>query len=716
MNSSTLVPRSLTAMILLMAGTVQPLSAQSLDRKVVDEMGLWGTQPDTSSSSLNLMSSAKITASGHWGSDAPAKATDGNIDANNYWACENLPVWHQADWGVAKTVSNVKLWLYWQGGRIYQFIIEGSLDGKTWFPLVDERANSIAFTPEGNSYNFTPTQARYLRTTITQSSVPQAGGHIVEIQAYEQAPKAEMVLTAHDDLHRINWTGDITAPAEANNIIHMKGWRGERVNAQISIKANQELSQLRLSTTELSTGIHQLPLKATFVKFTKAKGTPTADIISNDAKERITNPNGVNRSIWVSLDIPSDSQAGLYTGTVQVAAEGQEPQSIDVCLTVQPQTLPAPKDWKVHLDIWQHAEAIARWHDVELWSDEHFAVMKPLMKRLADAGQKVITCTIIDEAWRGQTYDHYGSMVEWIKGADGQMRWDYTNFDKYVTFMMEEIGIRDQISCYTMIPWSNKVRIFNEASGNYEYADCIPGQESFDTLWGGFIADFAKHIEAKGWADITGIAMDERPDYMTKAAKNVLDKHGPKFKVISSVNTPSGSSDMVYDMSPALLHVNTITPELLVERKAAGKKTTFYVCCWPLKPNNFTHSPLEEGEWLGMFIGANKLDGFLRWAYSSWNRNPFESTDFGNWESGDCFLVYPGNKSSIRFEKLRDGIEEFEKLTALREQAKSNPALRAKLDAFEAQIAPHFDSNKVEKTNYMNAVKAYREGMEKLSK
>ncbi len=678
-------------------------------------MGLWDTQSLTDGASKNLIKGATITASSYRDTNSPDKICDGIIEPRNHWVSETLPAWNQADLGAARSISAIHIWSHFKGGSIYQYIIEGSMDGENWFTLVDERANSIASTPEGNRYQFAPKEVRFIKTTVTNSSVPERGANIMELQAFEQAPKAEMQLTAHNDLTRINWTGDITAPAEANNSIKMTGWRGERVNAQIAIKANQELQQLRFFTVDMSSESGLIPLKARFVKFTKAKGIPTADIISNNGTERITNPTGVNRTIWVSIDIPATAKAGLYKGQVFVEAQGQERQIIPVELDVQAQTLPAPKDWKIHLDLWQHAESIARWHDVELWSDEHFAVMKPLMKRLAEAGQKVITCSIIDEAWRGQTYDHYSSMVEWVKGEDGKMFWDYTNFDKYVTFMMEEIGIKNQISCYTMVPWSNKVRVLNEATGDYEMMDCIPGQDSYDALWGDFIADFAKHIEEKGWSDITGIALDERPDYMTRAAKKVLDKHAPKFKIISSVNSPSGSSDMVYDMSPALLHTDTITPELLAERKAAGKKTTFYVCCWPLKPNNFTNSPIEQSEWLGMFTAVNNLDGFLRWAYSSWNRNPFESTDFGTWESGDCFLVYPGNRTSIRFEKMRDGFEEFEKLNILREQAKSNPALAEKLKAFEAQLAPLFDNKKTGEADYMKGVQTFRTGMQKLS-
>ena len=55
--------------------------------------------------------------------------------------------------------------------------------------------------------------------------------------------------------------------------------------------------------------------------------------------------------------------------------------------------LPPPDQWKFDLDLWQSADAVAKVHDVKLWSDEHFKLMKPYFKMLAAAGQKTITAT-----------------------------------------------------------------------------------------------------------------------------------------------------------------------------------------------------------------------------------------------------------------------------------------------------------------------------------
>jgi hypothetical protein len=180
--------------------------------------------------------------------------------------------------------------------------------------------------------------------------------------------------------------------------------------------------------------------------------------------------------------------------------------------------------------------------------------------------------------------------------------------------------------------------------------------------------------------------MDERPDALMRGALATLAKHAPELKVASAINHPSQLTREVDDVSPSISTSREFTADELAARRKAGKRTTFYVCCGPNRPNTFTFSPPAEAEWLGLFSSANGFDGFLRWAYCSWVEDPLVSTDYTKWPTGDCFLVYPGNRSSVRFERLRDGIEDFEKIRLLREWAAAAPspekqAALARLDA-----------------------------------
>ena len=106
-----------------------------------------------------------------------------------------------------------------------------------------------------------------------------------------------------------------------------------------------------------------------------------------------------------------------------------------------------------------------------------------------------------------------------------------------------------------------------------------------------------------------------------------------------------------------------------------------------------------------VFAAANHLDGFLRWAYNSWNRNPFETTDFVHWPSGDCFLVYPGNRSSVRFERLRDGIESFEKINLLRSRAGASPKAAEIIADMDRQLLEIFSVERSKGSSHTQDVK-----------
>ena len=73
----------------------------------------------------------------------------------------------------------------------------------------------------------------------------------------------------------------------------------------------------------------------------------------------------------------------------------------------------------------------------------------------------------------------------------------------------------------------------------------------------------------------------------------------------------------------------------------------------------------------------------LRWAAFNWPRDPLFDTSFnphhGSWAPGDTFLVYPGPRLSVRWENLRDSIENFEKIRILRETGAATPELEAAL-------------------------------------
>jgi hypothetical protein len=83
---------------------------------------------------------------------------------------------------------------------------------------------------------------------------------------------------------------------------------------------------------------------------------------------------------------------------------------------------------------------------------------------------------------------------------------------------------------------------------------------------------------------------------------------------------------------------------------------------------------------MGWYTAGYGYDGFLRWALDAWPEDPSRDARHGSWAAGDCFLVYPGGNSCIRYEKLREGITDFEKIRILRKEAAEKKDLLSQLD------------------------------------
>lgn len=124
----------------------------------------------------------------------------------------------------------------------------------------------------------------------------------------------------------------------------------------------------------------------------------------------------------------------------------------------------------------------------------------------------------------------------------------------------------------------------------------------------------------------------------------------------------------IYDFSSNWRHTGITSDSVIDSGRNSGLKTTYYVACGIPKPNNFTFSPPSESCYEGWFAAAMGFDGFLRWASNSWPENPLIDSRYLKWPSGDTYLVYPDAHSSVRFERMREGIQDYEKIRILREK------------------------------------------------
>ena len=111
-----------------------------------------------------------------------------------------------------------------------------------------------------------------------------------------------------------------------------------------------------------------------------------------------------------------------------------------------------------------------------------------------------------------------------------------------------------------------------------------------------------------------------------------------------------------------MAHGATVDSKDRAYRAEKDYVTTWYVCCADVFPNIFTFSDPAEGAFIGWYTMAADFDGFLRWAYNSYTKDALVDSRFRTWPAGDTYAVYPGARSSIRFERLMEGIQDAEKI------------------------------------------------------
>lgn len=508
-------------------------------------------------------------------------------------------------------------------------------------------------------------------------------------------------------------------------------WRGEKVFAQAVVLSEEELKDVRLSVSDLRNGkslIRAENIRLQFVSYVVSDLLDTtkygqcgsredkskwgevlvADVL--DFNDSMTVPAGRKQPVWMTVSVPSDARPGKYSGKLTVTSSNAKARSLNVALTVADHVLPPARDWAFHLDLWQNPYSVARYENVPLWSEAHFEAMRPVMRMLAEAGQKSVTATIMSRPWNGQTEDAFGSMVTKIRRIDGTWLYDYTIFDRWVEFMFS-LGIDRQINCYSMIPWALQFDYIDQATSSPATFQAAPGSEEYNEYWGAFIADFARHLKAKGWFEKTMIAMDERPLESMQAVLGLIRKIEPAFKISLAGNYHEPVIYDIVDFSETFSGKQEFPESAKAKRKELGLTTTFYTCCAEAHPNMFVISNPDEAAWLGWFAQTENYDGYLRWAYNSWTLDPLTDTRFRTWPAGDCFVVYPGGRGSVRFSKLTEGIQDFEKVRILRAQwqKEGNEAKLAQL----TEVLKPFTSDKILEEGPAKALAAAKSFLDK---
>lgn len=419
-------------------------------------------------------------------------------------------------------------------------------------------------------------------------------------------------------------------------------------------------------------------------------------------------PAAMNQPLWVRVTVPENAAAGEYRGTVLLRADGFS-AAVPLRLRVWDFALPRQNHlatafgldvgniWRYHrlkteedkrrvLDAYFRSFARAR------ISPYNPAPLDPIRVRLlpeADPPRAEVDFTRFDAAWRRAIeeyrFTHFMLPLEGMGGGTFHQRWE------------------------------PKIGRFGADTPEYQrtFAD--------------YLGKIQRHLEEQSWVSMAYTYWFDEPDpkdyAFVREGMERIKRYAPKLTNMLTEEPNEALAGAIDIWCPV---TENYRHEEAQRRIAAGEKLWWYVCCGPKAPYCtlfIDHPATELRVWLWQSWQRN-ISGVLIWSSNYWTsatafpdslQNPYADpmsyvSGYGVpkgtkqfWGNGDGRFLYPppeaaagraegppitaGPVESIRWEMLREGIEDWEMLYLLRlridHRGSNDPQLRKLLEVPE---------------------------------
>ncbi|MFB0525161.1 MAG: glycoside hydrolase domain-containing protein [Phycisphaerae bacterium] len=413
-----------------------------------------------------------------------------------------------------------------------------------------------------------------------------------------------------------------------------------------------------------------------------------------------------NQPLWVRVKVPRQVPAGIYSGNIGLAAKNYK---ASVTLRVEVYDFVLPDRMTCTTAFGFSSGNVFRY------------------QRLSDSQQKQ---QVLQKYWANFSAHHISPYdpapldrfsVTWpkinesIKPEQLKPTFDWTAWDK---------AMQRAIDYYNFN--SFMVRIPGLGGGTFharyepELLGFTEDTAHYKALFNSYCQQLQEHLSEKGWLDEAYVYWFDEPepkdyDFVMNGFRKLKQAAPELNRMLTEQVEPAliGGPNIWCPVSRNYKH------EPAEERRRHGEKFWWYVCTGPKAPYCtlfIDHPGTELRVWLWQ-TWQRKIDGILVWQTSYWTsstaypdrenpQNPYEdpmswqsgySTPKGEkrpWGNGDGRFIYPpetaadahpkepvldGPVDSIRWEILRDGIEDYEYLTNLQK------LLKAKKDKLTVQ-------------------------------
>jgi len=506
---------------------------------------------------------------------------------------------------------------------------------------------------------------------------------------------------------------DSGKPPRASQSISLKAARNETEDAQVALRIPRdvEIAQASFSLPHLigpdRRRISRRNLDAWWIWYTYVLENPPANkdpasylrkapAFFPDAfleEKKIAIRDEWTQPLWVSVSIPKGTPAGDYKGTmaIDLVAKSGEKHHFEVPMTVTVWPFTLPDKPHLHHTEWFEAGVIADYYHVERWSEQHWTWLERIAADMASHKQDMILTP-------------FSSLVQVKRAKTGRFSYDFSRLDRWVkTFRKAGVDwiegghVAGRTGDFQSdIVW-RRFPVYARDGKQIDTSLDKLSEREFEPYVEHLLKAVFAHMKRRGWhkqyaQHIADEPIPENEESWCHRARKVREWL-PGVPIIDAVMS-SGLEGLVDWRVPQIQHTGPEVP------RGPNEELWSYVCLAPQGqyPNRFLDYPSIRNRiifWLSWSLG---LKGFLHWGYAFWVRwqgvpvnvpvSPWlDATgasiycaDRTPLPAGDPHIVYPGRNSicsSIRWEVIRKGFEDFEYLYLL-ERAVASAGKRAR--------------------------------------
>ena len=361
-------------------------------------------------------------------------------------------------------------------------------------------------------------------------------------------------------------------------------------------------------------------------------------------------------SVWVEINVPRDMAAGKYDFTVDFDGGENGSSSSSLEIEVIDAILP---DEDIYFTQWFHADCLANYYNVEVWSERHWEIVENFAKTARKNGINMLLTPVftppLDTAVGGERRT---TQLVGVEVVDGGYKFDFTLLDRWVD-MLNRCGIEYIEISHPFTQWGAKhaPKIMATVDGEYKKIfgwETDAHSKEYAGFLRAFLTELLAHMKARGDDKRCFFHVSDEPhagdEDNYRESKAIVANLLKDYTIMDAL-----SKIEFYEMGiidHPIPSNSKITPFL--EAKIPGL-WTYYCVSQPLEVSNrYQSMPNWRNRSIGMQMFKYNIAGFLHWGYNFYNNqysgdpiNPFyeQGSDYA-FPGGDSFSVYPAMDGS----------------------------------------------------------------------